>query len=330
MDGQVVIVGAGHAAGQLLATLRQQGFGGRVTVIGDEPYQPYQRPPLSKKYLSGELPVERLNFKPPAFYEAIDVEFVLETRVDAIDRSAAEVALENGRRLAYDFLFLATGTRVRRLGLPGHDLDGVHYLRSIADADALRADLDGANRLAVVGAGYIGLEVAAVAQSQGVDVTVFEMADRVMSRVVSPTISDFYRGEHEAKGVHFEFGAGIEGFGGQARVESVQLNGGQQYQTDAILVGIGVEPNVELASDAGLDTANGIVVDAHCRTSDPRIFAVGDCTSHPSTVYGRQIRLESVQNALDQARIAVVNALGGDETHDAVPWFWSDQYDLKL
>jgi 3-phenylpropionate/trans-cinnamate dioxygenase ferredoxin reductase subunit len=326
----VVIAGAGHAAGQLLATLRQQGYDGHVVVVGDEPCLPYQRPPLSKKYLAGELPAERLNFKPSAFYDALDVEFKLETRVDSIDRDAREVVTDGGERIHYDTLFLATGSRVRKLSLPGSDLDGIGYLRSIADADALRDSFASAGRLAVIGAGYIGLEVAAVARSNGIDVTVIEMTNRVMSRVVSPAISEFYEAEHLAQGVKFEFGVTVTGFKGANTIESVELGDGRSIEADLAVVGIGVAPNSELAEAAGLGTANGIVVDERCRTSDPAIYAVGDCTAHPSAVYERRVRLESVQNALDQARIAVVNACGGDETYNAVPWFWSDQYDLKL
>ena len=330
MNGQVVIAGAGHAAGQLLATLRQQAFAGRVVVVGEEPQLPYQRPPLSKKYLAGELPAERLYVKPRAFYDALDVEFMLGTRIEAIDREAREVVTNRGRRIGFDTLFIALGSRVRRLSLPGSDLDGVHYLRNIADADALRDAFTTARRVTVVGAGYIGLEVAAVARSLGLDVTVVEMTERVMSRVVSADMSAFYESEHRRHGVQFEFGVTVAGFDGEDRVRSVVLADGRAVESDVVIVGVGVLPNSELADEAGLATDDGIVVDDRCRTADPGIYAVGDCTAHPSAVYGRRIRLESVQNALDQARVAVVNACGGHAVHDAVPWFWSDQYDLKL
>lgn len=330
MDEQIVIAGAGHAAGQLLAVLKQQNYAGRIVVVGEEKQLPYQRPPLSKKYLTGEFPVERLLFKPRAFYSGLDIDFRLGTRVMGIDREAREVVCNDDRRTAFDTLFLATGGSVRRLTVPGSELAGIHYLRNIADADALRHSITNASRVVVVGAGYIGLEVAAVAATLGADVTVVENADRVMSRVVSPALSAFFEAEHRAKGVSFELGAAIEQFVGDNRVEALRMADGRSLCADAVIVGIGIEPNVGIAADAGLDVDNGIVTDDRCRTSDADIFAVGDCNAHPSAVYGRRIRLESVQNALEQARIAVVNACGGNEIYDEVPWFWSDQYDLKL
>jgi 3-phenylpropionate/trans-cinnamate dioxygenase ferredoxin reductase subunit len=327
---QLVIAGAGHAAGQILATLRQQEYSGPVVVVGEETVLPYQRPPLSKKYLAGELPVERLLFKPESFYDALEVDFRLGQRVSEIDREARQVVTGTGDRITYDTLFLATGGRVRRLELPGCNLDGVHYLRTLRDSDGIRAALKEASRLAVVGAGYVGLEVAAVAKSLGVDVTIVESADRVLGRVVTPTLSAFFEAEHRRQGVRFELNASLMKFEGDRRIESLLLANGRSIEADAVVVGIGIDPNQEIARYAGLDTDDGIVTDAHCRTSDPSIYAVGDCNAHTSSIYNRRIRLESVQNALEQARIAVVNACGGDECYDQVPWFWSDQYDLKL
>lgn len=330
MSRQVVIAGAGHAAGQILATLRQQAYDGRIVVVGEEPVLPYQRPPLSKKYLAGDLPEERLQFKPASFYDALDVDFRLGQRVTSIDRDAGEVVTETGDQIAYDSLFLATGGRVRRLELPGSDLDGIHYLRTLEDSDNIRAALDRVSRIAVVGAGYIGLEVAAVARSLGMEVTIVESADRVLSRVVTPTMSAFFEAEHRSQGVRFELNASLMKFEGHERVESLLLANGRSIDADAVVVGIGIDPNCEIAADAGLETDDGIVTDAHLRTRDPAIYAVGDCNAHTSAIYDRRIRLESVQNALEQSRIAVVNACGGDERYDQVPWFWSDQYDLKL
>ena len=214
--------------------------------------------------------------------------------------------------------------------MPGADLDGIHYLRTIADVDGIRSELKQGARLAIVGAGYIGLEVAAVAATLGVDVTVIEMEDRVMSRVVSPQISEFYQKEHAGHGVKLRLSAAISGFRGAARVASVELSDGGEVAADLVVVGVGVLPNTELASDAGLTVDNGIVVDDHCRTSDPNVFAVGDCTHHPNDILGYRVRLESVHNALEQAKTAASNICGEETSYAQVPWFWSDQYDLKL
>jgi 3-phenylpropionate/trans-cinnamate dioxygenase ferredoxin reductase subunit len=331
MTDQVVIVGAGHGAGQVVATLRQQKYAGRIVLIGEESWLPYQRPPLSKKFLAGDMPAERLFVKPPSFYEDPAIDLRLGTRVEAIDRKARSVRTADGETIHYTDLVLATGSRVRRLDLPGSDLAGIHYLRGIDDVNAIRDDLGPAERIVIVGAGYIGLEVAAVAAELGKAVTVVEMADRVMSRVVSPGLSSFYADVHRAAGVELRLGTGVAGFAGAGgRVRGVSISGGETLPADLVVVGVGIVPNVELAADAGLETDDGIVVDEHCRTADPHVFAIGDCTAHPSRVYGCRIRLESVPNALEQARVAVLNILGGDDVYDQVPWFWSDQYDLKL
>jgi 3-phenylpropionate/trans-cinnamate dioxygenase ferredoxin reductase subunit len=331
MTDQVVIVGAGHGAGQVVATLRQQRYAGRIVLIGEERWLPYQRPPLSKKFLAGDMPAERLYVKPPSFYADPAIDLRLGTRVDAIDRKACSVRTADGETIHYSDLVLATGSRVRRLDLPGGDLAGIHYLRGIDDVNAIRDDLGPAERIVIVGAGYIGLEVAAVAAELGKAVTVVEMADRVMSRVVSPGLSSFYTEVHRAAGVEVRLGTGVAGFIGTAdRVSGVGISGGETLPADLVVVGVGIVPNVELAANAGLEIDDGIVVDEHCRTADPHVFAIGDCTAHPSRVYARRIRLESVPNALEQARVAVLNILGGDEVYDQVPWFWSDQYDLKL
>jgi 3-phenylpropionate/trans-cinnamate dioxygenase ferredoxin reductase component len=326
----IVIVGAGHAAGQLVTTLRQQQYGGRIVLLGDEPYLPYQRPPLSKKFLAGEMPPERLYVKPAAFYEAAEVDLRLGTRVVSIDRENATACLASGDTIGWDWLVLATGSRARRL--PGSDSmpEGIHYLRGIADVDAIRAGFRIARNLVIIGAGYIGLEVAAVACSAGISVTVVELADRVMSRVVSPEISAFYQQQHAEHGVVLRLSTGLAGFGGSPRVTSVLTAAGDEIPADLVVIGVGIVPDTELAARAGLAVEDGILVDSRCRTSDERIFAVGDCTMHPSAVYGRRVRLESVQNALAQARTAATNICGGDLEYAEVPWFWSDQYDLKL
>ena len=330
MSKRIVIAGAGHAAGQVVASLQQHKFDGQIVLVGDEPYLPYQRPPLSKKFLAGEMPAERLYVKPASFYEDAGVELHLATTIEALDRETRSLSVSNGDPVSYDALVLALGSRVRRLPVSGTDLEGVHYLRSITDVEAIRADFDKGRRLVVIGAGYIGLEVAAVARQAGLDVTVIEMEDRVMSRVVSPEISDYYQIEHANQGVKLQLSTGVEGINGKKRVKSVTTSDGEEIPADVVVIGVGIEPNTALARDAGLDVDNGIVVDDHCRTSDPHIYAIGDCTMHPNGIYGRSLRLESVHNALEQAKTAVANICGIDTAYNQVPWFWSDQYDLKL
>ena len=330
MAQKVVIAGAGHAAGQVVATLRQKQFDGDIVLIGEESWLPYQRPPLSKKYLAGELPAERLHFKPPDFYDEPAVEVRLNTEIAAIHHADHNIETASGDRVDYDKLVLALGSRPRPLNVEGSNLDGVHYLRTIDDVDRIRSDLDVAADVVIVGAGYIGLEVAAVTRQLGRNVTVLEMADRVMSRVVSPAVSDFYQAQHERHGVELLLSTGLESFVGNDRVQAVQTSDGRTISANTVVIGVGIVPNTELATAAGLHVEDGIVVDDHCRTSDGDIFAVGDCTSHPNSIYGRRLRLESVHNALEQAKTAAANICGEDTAYAQVPWFWSDQYDLKL
>jgi 3-phenylpropionate/trans-cinnamate dioxygenase ferredoxin reductase subunit len=327
---QLVIAGAGHAAGQVVATFKQKKIDGNILLIGDEAWLPYQRPPLSKKFLAGELPAERLHFKPPSFYDESNIEVRLNTAITSIDREDRSVRTGTGDKISYDKLILALGSRVRRVDVDGSDLDGVHYLRSIDDVERIRKDIVTAGNVVIVGAGYIGLEVAAVTRQLGHNVTVLEMADRVMSRVVSPVVSDFFQQQHAAHGVELKLSTGLRRFIGNKRVSAVETNEGQSLPADAVVVGIGILPNTEIAAAAGLEIDNGIVVDDRCRTSVPDIYAVGDCTTHPNSVYGRRLRLESVHNALEQAKTAATNICGGDIRYSQVPWFWSDQYDLKL
>ena len=329
MSGPIVIVGASHAAVQAIDTLRREGHAGPIVLVGDEPHLPYNRPPLSKKFLSGELPRERLPLRSQQFYEQHGVETRLGTRVTAIDRGARRLRLGNGAELAYDKLLLCVGSRPRRLEIPGHDLRGIHYLRTIADVDAIRADLHGARRVVVIGAGYIGLEAAASARHLGLEATVLEMAERAMARVGSPELSEFYRRRHEAEGVGIHCGVSVSAFMGDDRVRAVTSSAGD-FPADLVIVGVGILPDVTLAAAAGLRCDNGILVDEHCRTSDERVFAAGDCTNHPSVRYGRRVRLESVDNAVEQGRTAAANMCGRPARHEHVPWFWSDQYDVKL
>ena len=326
----VVIVGAGHGAGQVVASLRQKNFDGKITLIGEEPWYPYQRPPLSKKFLAGELSAERLYFKPESFYDEPNISVHLGTRVVSIDRDNHQVTTADGEYFDYDYLVIATGSRPRKLEIPGSELAGVHYLRDIGDVDAIRRDMGEGRRVAIIGAGYIGLEVAAVAAQLDQKVTVVEMESRVMSRVVSPELSEFYQGVHADKGVDLRLSTGVQGLSGTERVDGVILDTGEILPTDIVVIGIGIVPNIELAIDCGLDVANGIVVDDHCRTSDSCIFSIGDCTWHPNKLLGSELRLESVHNALEQAKTAAGNICGEDLSYAQVPWFWSDQYDLKL
>lgn len=329
MSQTIVIVGAGQAGVQAVLSLRAEGFAGAITMVGDEPFAPYQRPPLSKAYLMGTFERDRLFLKPDAFYRESACELILGVAVRAIDRAAKTVTLSDGRTLPYDMLLLATGTRVRPIRCPGADLAGIHYLRSIADVDRLRPALEKGERLVIVGGGYIGLEVAAVAAKHGLEVTVFEALERVMARAVSRPVSDFFEQVHRAAGVKLLLNTGVEGFEGAGQLEAVRA-GGKPYPADLALVGIGVVPNMELAKDAGLPCEDGIVVDENCASpADPAIFAAGDCTWHVGRE-GVPLRLESVQNAIDQAKHAAYAMAGKPRPYREVPWFWSDQYDLKL
>ncbi len=328
MPEKIVIIGAGQAAAQAIATLRAEGFDGALTVVGDEPFAPYQRPPLSKTYLAGTLERDRLFLKPDAFYTEAKCTTVFGVAATAIDKTTKTVALADGRTLAYDKLLLTTGSRVRLIRVPGVDLPGIHYLRSIADVDALRPAFQNSKSLAVIGGGYIGLEVAAVARKYGLDVTVFEAMDRVMARAVSKPISDFYEKVHRDAGVVFHLNTGVEGFEGSGTLQTV-LAGGKRWSADVALVGIGIMPNDDLGKASGLTCGDGIHVNEFCQTSDPAIYAAGDCTRHHGRD-GEHIRLECVQNAIDQAKHAALAMVGKPAVYREVPWFWSDQYDLKL
>ncbi len=328
MTESILIVGAGQAAAQAVQSLRAEGFTGALTMIGDEVYAPYQRPPLSKAYLLGTFERGRLFLKADSYYPEAGCEMILNTSVAAIHRAERSVELSDGRRLSYDKLLLATGARVRKLRCPGADLPGVHYLKTIADVDGLQAEFLAGKRIAIVGGGYIGLEVAAVGAKRGLDVTVFEAMDRLMARAVSPQLSAFYAAEHQKAGVKLMLKTGVEAIEGNCKVERV-IAGGKSYAADLVLVGIGVIPCQELAEQAGLGCTDGIVVDRHAMTGDPNIWAAGDCTRHVGRE-GHEIRLECVQNAIDQAKHAALAMVGKAKAYSEVPWFWSDQYDLKL
>ena len=333
MFERIIIVGAGQAAVQAIDTLRRKGFTGKLVVVGEEPWLPYQRPPLSKKYLAGALERDRLMLRPAQFYTEHSVQTHLGRRVEEIARTGQRVRLDDGTTLAYDALLLATGSRPRKLLAPGGDLGGVHFLRTMADTENIRADFAPGKRLVIIGGGYIGLEVAATARELGLEVTVLEMAERVMNRVTCSEISSFYEKEHARHGVHIICNSKVRALAGDTqsrRVRAVLTEDGAEHPADVVIVGVGVLPADEVAVAAGIECSNGITVDEHCRTSDPHIFAAGDCTHHPNPHYNRRLRLESVDNAFEQATTAALNLLGTPTVHDKVPWFWSDQYDLKM
>jgi 3-phenylpropionate/trans-cinnamate dioxygenase ferredoxin reductase subunit len=329
----LVIVGAGHAGGTLAALLRQQGFEGRLVLIGDEPVAPYQRPPLSKAYLKGDSDAEAVKLRPDAFYGEAGVELRTGVRVTAIARDGPAVTLDTGERIACDALVLATGSIARKLPVPGAHFDNVHELRTLADADRLKSALQPGGRLVVVGGGYVGLETAASARALGCEVTLIERESRCLARVACEPLAAFFESYHRARGVEILTGAGVTHFDGddKGRVAAAHLNDGRVLDCEAVLVGVGGAARDDLARAAGLDCQNGVVVDLEARTSDPRIWAIGDVTSRPMPLYeDRRFRLESVPNALEQAKQAAASILGRPAPAGEVPWFWSDQYDLKL
>ena len=333
MDGRIVIVGAGHAGGTVAALLRQQGWTGPVTLVGEEPIAPYQRPPLSKAWLKGEADAAALALRPDGFYAEHAIDLRLGATAARLVRGAqgGEVALADGEALAYDRLVLATGSRARRIALPGLELDGVLELRTAADADRLKAALRPGTHLAIIGGGYIGLEAAASARALGAEATVIELQSRLLARVAHETLSVFVHDYHRARGVQFRLACGVAALEGEeGRVTGVRLDDRRLIACDAALVGVGAQPNQELAEAAGLLCDNGVVVDLAARTSDPTIYAIGDCTRRPLPLYGVSGRLESVPNALEQARQAAADLCGISPPAPETPWFWSDQFDLKL
>lgn len=330
MKETTVIAGAGHAAGQAAASLRQGGYAGNIILVGDEPHVPYQRPPLSKKFLAGELEMHRLYFRPQHFYADHDIDLRLSTRAKNIDRNEQNLLLDDGTSIHYDSLLLTTGSQVRKMDVPGGDLDGISYLRTIKDVLRIRQGFRPGARVVIVGAGYIGLEVAAVSVSQDINVTVLEMEDRAMQRAVGPATSDFFAALHRRAGVDLRFGYRVESFSGRKSISAVVCQEGERFEADLVIVGIGIEPRTELAERTGLACDNGIVVDESCVTEDPHILAAGDCTNHPNAVLGRRARLESVHSAVEQAKIAAATICGKPPPVVQPPWFWSDQYDVKL
>jgi 3-phenylpropionate/trans-cinnamate dioxygenase ferredoxin reductase subunit len=328
--GRVVIVGAGHAGGSGAAFLRQYGWTGPIILIGTEPVLPYQRPPLSKTWLTGDADLGSLLLRSSDFYRTNAIEWRGDAEVIAIDRATRTVTLASGERMQYDQLILALGSIVRTLPLPGHDLRNIMTLRTVADADSLKALLSRRARLAIVGAGYIGLEIAASARALGADVIVLEREQRVLPRVASEPLSAFFQQRHAAAGVQIMLNASVEAFEGEDVIAGIRLRDGTVIACDAALVGVGAAPNDALARSAGLTCLNGIAVDQAARTSDPLIHAVGDCTFRPLPLYLQSGRLESVPNALEQAKQAAADVCGRPPPLPEVPWFWSDQYNVRL
>lgn len=327
---RTIIIGAGQAGGQAAVSLRQFGYEGEIILAGEEDAPPYQRPPLSKAYLKGDLARERLFIKPEEFYADQNISFEGNKRAEKIDPDAKTVTFNDGTTHEYTNLIIATGSRPRPLPLKGADLKNVLDLRTLADVDALKPLVKDGARAIIIGAGYIGLEAAAVMTTLGMDVTVLELADRVLARVTFPIMSEFYQDLHTRHGVKILLSTSLQEITGNDKVDGVILDDGSRLEADLILVGIGILPNQEIAADAGIDCENGILVNEDTMTSMPNVYAIGDCAHRPLVHYGREGRLESVHNAIEQGKIAAAHICGKPRPTEDVPWFWSDQYDAKL
>tara|TARA_B110000014_G_scaffold40075_1_gene26149 strand:+ start:43 stop:1257 length:1215 start_codon:yes stop_codon:yes gene_type:complete len=326
----LVIVGGGQSAAQCVLTLRRNDFKAPITIISEEHHLPYQRPPLSKEYLAGEVSLDRVYMKSQDFFDQNNVVIKHSMKAISLDRESKTVNLSSGDNIEYKNLVIATGSRVRELDVEGSHLKNINYLRTIDDSNDLKKYFKSGKKLVIIGAGYIGLEVAAAAVKKGLKVTVVEMADRVMNRTVDPIISEYFDNLHRAHGVEIFLESALERFEGKSGVEKVICNNNKTVEADGVVVGVGILPNQEIAESAGLKCNNGILVDEYGRTEDPSIFACGDCTNHPSFYMKKNIRLESVHNALEQAKTVALSLMGKPEKYDQVPWFWSDQYDDKL
>ena len=325
-----VIVGASLAGAKAAEALRTEGFDGRLVLVGSEHERPYERPPLSKDYLRGETERDKVYVHDAGFYAEQDIDLRLGRTALALDAAAQEIALDDGERLRYDRLLLATGAEPRRLSIPGSDLEGIHYLRSVDDADSLRERLDQGGSVVVVGAGWIGAEVAASARQRGLEVTVLEPSSVPLERVLGAEVGAIYRDIHADHGVHLLLGTGVEAFEGAGAVERLRTSDGRSVDCDLVVVGVGVQPRTELAEQAGLEVSNGILVDEHLRASLPGVFAAGDVANAQHAFYGERVRVEHWDNAIHQAAVAARSMLGQDAVHDHVPYFFSDQYDVGM
>ncbi|PIE40750.1 MAG: pyridine nucleotide-disulfide oxidoreductase [Gammaproteobacteria bacterium] len=325
-----IIIGASHAGASLATAVRKEGWEGKILVIGDETVPPYHRPPLSKALLNGEKTADQIDIFKSTVYEKANIEFQLGCRVETINATDKQITLDSGETLNYDKLALCTGARVRKLPIPGAELKGVHYLRTLADAQAIQAEIKEGNKAVIVGGGYIGLETAASLRKLGMEVTVLEMMNRVLERVTAPELSEYYTQLHENHGVKIITEAQAMALKGEDHVQQVVCNNDLTLDADMVIIGIGVIPNTEIAEAAGLECDNGVMVDEFAQTSNPDIVAAGDCTNHPNDLLGFRLRLESVPNASEQARAAAATICGNKKAYHSMPWFWSDQYDIKL
>lgn len=330
MSEACIIIGGSHAAAQLAPSLRQEGWEGEIIIISDENVLPYHRPPLSKDYLLGEKDEKGMLIRPEKLYEKNNITFRLGESVASINRKEKQLTLASGELISYTKLALCTGSRVRTVNLPGSDLKGINYLRTMSDINSIKASTGNEKSAVIVGGGYIGLETAAVLRKLGMNVTVLEMAPRILARVTAPELSEFYTRVHGEEGVIIKTGVAVSGFEGSDKVEAVVLGDGTKYPADLVVIGVGILPNIELAKEAGLETGNGIVVNENCVTSDDDIVAAGDCAIQYNSLYDANLRLESVPNTTEQARVAAAAICGVKKTTNPLPWFWSDQYDLKL
>lgn len=326
----LVIVGAGQSAIQCITSLRKEDYPGLITLVGEEEHLPYQRPPLSKGFLEDTVSNERLYFKKLEFFIENKVQLKLGTKAEEIDIENNNIHLSDNTKLSFDKLVFATGSSVRKLDFPGKDLNSIHYLRGLDDALSIKKDLQTSQNIVVVGAGYIGLEVAAIAAKQNKSVTVIEMADRVMNRTVDPQISDYYLNLHQKNGVTFKFNTSLQEIIGTNNPEKVVCSDGSEVAADMVVIGAGIMPNVELAENAGLSCDNGIVVNEFGKTDHADIYACGDCTNHPNKLLNKKIRLESVHNAMEQSKTVASSIINKSLAYNQIPWFWSDQYDHKL
>jgi len=325
-----VIIGGSHAAVQLATSLKQNDWQGKISIISAEASLPYHSPPLSKAYLNNSVPLEKILLKPAKFYEKHNINLMLNTKVTDIDRAKKEVKLDNGDIVPYSKLAITTGAKVRKIDIPGCSLNGVYYLRTLEDVEKIKGNINAGKSAVIIGGGYIGLETASSLTKAGVHVTLLEAMPRILQRVTTEQISNFYTRIHSEEGVNIVVSASVKHFEGQEHIERVVCENGDVFNADMVIIGVGVIPETSLAEQAQLNTNNGIIVDEYARTNDHDIVAAGDCTLHVNPIYNKEIRLESVQNANDQARVAANTLCGKLEAYHALPWFWSDQYDIKL
>lgn len=329
MKNDAVIIGAGHAGGMTAISLRQRQYQGSITLIGEENFLPYQRPALSKGFLAGEIEEKRLYLKSQDYFDKNNIRIIRNCKVVAIDRNNKTILLENQKQLGYEKLVIATGSIVNKLKTSSRESD-LYYLRTIRDSLKIREKLRSKSKITIIGAGYIGLEIASIATKKNIEVSVLELENRVMGRVVSSEVSDFFQKKHQSEGVEFKFNTSVTDIEDRGKQKRIICSDGSFLDTDVVVIGVGIKPNIELAKSSGLKCDNGILVDDHGQTSDPHIFAVGDCSNHPNNIFKQRLRLESVQNAVEQAKSIAASITGSHKPYQEVPWFWSDQYNIKL